>query len=355
MTPRVSQAGLRGVRLPPSPHAWHLARLEATRAVQSGSRPASAVVRAQADLRRGLALRPHRGRLIARSDWPYRKDGRRCEIDASMLFVGIDDGVRPSLPDSFFENKVQIRRVLGVPRAFLRAGIEPDMLSSFEQHTESTFLTWLLDRRCRIACLGLRARGVLIINPAEVSTNLARFDGVRYGLSILSLRLSGKHTKRPARPDLVRRHGGEFLVGTFVLSAGYADAYYRKAREVRELIRADFARAFQLVDAIVLPVSPVLPWKFGEKSDPLAMYAADIFHRPVNLAGVPAQRSRPALWSARVNKTSRRIQLIAPHGGEDTLFSIGDTSVGTPVGSRVSAVGRYEECHVPTSTCGRGT
>ena len=98
----------------------------------------------------------------------------------------------------------------------------------------------------------------------------------------------------------------------------------------RELIRADFARAFQSVDAIVLPVSPVPPWKFGEKSDPLAMYAADIFTVPVNLAGVPAM----SVPSGSVEREGKQLpvgfELIAPHGGEDTLFSIGDTVARRP-------------------------
>ncbi|MEK7479794.1 MAG: Asp-tRNA(Asn)/Glu-tRNA(Gln) amidotransferase subunit GatA [Patescibacteria group bacterium] len=252
--------------------------------------------------------------------------------DAKSIFDAIrghDDSDSTSLPDSFFENKVQIRRVLGVPRAFLRAGIEPDMLSSFESTLKA-----LLDAGYSIVDVELPAldyalAAYYIINPAEVSTNLARFDGVRYGLSMPAPTIGETYEKTRAAgfgPETRRR----ILVGTFVLSAGYADAYYRKARAVRELIRADFARAFQSVDAIVLPVSPVPPWKFGEKSDPLAMYAADIFTVPVNLAGVPAM----SVPSGSVEREGKQLpvgfQLIAPHGGEDTLFSIGDTVARRP-------------------------
>ena len=118
-----------------------------------------------------------------------------------------------------------------------------------------------------------------------------------------------------------------------MLSSGYADAYYRKARAVREIIRADFARAFsagggssfggESVDAVVLPTSPTPAFKLGEKSDPLAMYAEDIFTVPVNLAGVPAI-SVPMGTVAREGKDLPvGFQIIGAHGNEETLFSIG--------------------------------
>jgi aspartyl-tRNA(Asn)/glutamyl-tRNA(Gln) amidotransferase subunit A len=161
-----------------------------------------------------------------------------------------------------------------------------------------------------------------IINPAEVSTNLARFDGIRYGLSVPADSIGEVYSKTRGQgfgPEVRRR----ILVGTFVLSAGYADAYYRKARAVRELIRADFAKAFESVDAIAIPASPIAPWKFGEKADPVAMYAADIFTVPVNLAGVPAI----SIPSGAVVRDGKKLpvgfQVITRHGGEETLFAIG--------------------------------
>ena len=112
-------------------------------------------------------------------------------------------------------------------------------------------------------------------------------------------------------------------MGTFVLSAGYVDAYYRKARAVRETLRADFARVFDTADAIALPTSPVPSWKFGEKADPVSMYAADIFTVPMNLAGIPAM----SVPSGAVERDGQQLpvgfQLIAPHRGEETLFQIG--------------------------------
>jgi len=113
-----------------------------------------------------------------------------------------------------------------------------------------------------------------------------------------------------------------------VLSAGYADAYYRKARAVRDLIRADFTRAFESVDAVATPTSPVPAFRLGEKADPVAMYAADIFTVPVNLAGVPAISvpSGTVVRPGRAGDDKKLpvgFQLIAAHGGEETLFTIG--------------------------------
>lgn len=113
-----------------------------------------------------------------------------------------------------------------------------------------------------------------ILQPAEVSSNLARFDGVRYGKGRDSF---GKEAKR------------RIVVGSYTLSSGYYDAYYRQALRVRTLVKQDFERAFEKVDALVTPVSPTTAFKLGEKtSDPLAMYMADVLTVPVNLAGLPA-------------------------------------------------------------------
>ena len=168
--------------------------------------------------------------------------------------------------------------------------------------------------------------------PAESSTNLARFDGVRYGLSVPAATIQEVYTKTRGEgfgPEVRRR----ILVGTFVLSSGYVDAYYRKARAVREIIRADFARAFsaargsslggESVDAIVTPTTPGPAFKFGEKSDPLAMYLEDIFTVPVNLAGVPAISVPMGTVVRDGVDLPLGFQIISAHGNEEGLFTIG--------------------------------
>ena len=127
-----------------------------------------------------------------------------------------------------------------------------------------------------------------IICTAEASSNLARYDGVKYGM-----RVDGKDIIDMYKQTRSRGFGKEvkrrIILGTYVLSSGYYDAYYRKAGQVRTLIRRDFDRAFEQCDVIVTPVSPTTAFKIGEKTeDPLTMYLSDIFTIPVNLAVCPA-------------------------------------------------------------------
>src|SRR6202030_3139706 len=126
-----------------------------------------------------------------------------------------------------------------------------------------------------------------IIAPAEASANLARFDGVRYGFRAKGttglLDHYGKTREEGFGPEVKRR----IILGTYVLSSGYYDAYYLRAQKVRTLIRQDFASAFQNVDAIISPTSAVPAFKLGERTaDPLQMYLADVFTIPANLAGI---------------------------------------------------------------------
>jgi aspartyl-tRNA(Asn)/glutamyl-tRNA(Gln) amidotransferase subunit A len=126
-----------------------------------------------------------------------------------------------------------------------------------------------------------------LIAPAEASANLARYDGVRYGLRVEDggmLDMFMKSRGRGFGPEVKRR----IMLGTYALSAGYYDAYYGQAQKVRTLIRADFDQAFKRVDAIAAPVAPTTAFKIGgHGDDPLAMYLEDVFTLPANLAGVP--------------------------------------------------------------------
>lgn len=145
-----------------------------------------------------------------------------------------------------------------------------------------------------------------IIQPAEVSSNLARYDGIRYGFG------------REAFGDEAKRR---IMLGTYVLSAGYYDAYYKKAMKVRTLIAKDFQNAFKEVDAIVAPVSPTPPWKLGEKlKNPLQMYLSDIYTITANLAGIPGL----SLPTGFVNGLPTGVQILGPQFSESLLFQIGN-------------------------------
>lgn len=212
---------------------------------------------------------------------------------------------------------------IGVPRAFLQSGVNPDVLALFESTLEKLKTEGYEIVDVEMPNIPFSLPVYYIVCPAEVSTNLARYDGIRYGLSLPADTIGEVYTKTRGAgfgPEVRRR----ILIGTFVLSSGYADAYYRKARAVRDLIRADFAKAFETCDAVALPTSPGPAFKIGEKAnDPLAMYAEDIFSVTANLAGVPAI-SVPAGTVPRDGvQLPVGFQLIAPHRGEGALFSIG--------------------------------
>jgi aspartyl-tRNA(Asn)/glutamyl-tRNA(Gln) amidotransferase subunit A len=159
-----------------------------------------------------------------------------------------------------------------------------------------------------------------ILMPAEVSSNLARFDGVRFGLSVPGADVSDSYKKTRAQGfgDEVRRR---ILLGTYVLSAGYADAYYNKAIQARKLIRKDFERIFQEVDLIATPTTPSPAFKLDEKTnDPLAMYLADIFTVPANIADLPAISVPSGFIEKDGKKLPAGFHLLAPHFREDILF-----------------------------------
>ena len=159
-----------------------------------------------------------------------------------------------------------------------------------------------------------------IIATAEASSNLARFDGVRYGFraeDAPELRQMYRKTREEGfGPEVKRR----IMLGTYVLSAGYYDAYYRKAQQVRALIRKDFLDAFKQCDAIITPTSPTAAFSLGEKvDDPLAMYLNDIYTVTANLAGVPGLSAPCGLSSERL---PIGYQLLGPYWSEPTLFNL---------------------------------
>ena len=155
-----------------------------------------------------------------------------------------------------------------------------------------------------------------VVATAEASSNLSRFDGMRYGNRIEGVDL--KETYRLTRAQFGEEVKRRIMLGTFVLSSGYYDAYYLKAQKVRHLIKNEFDKLFAEADLVLTPVTPTTAFEFGSKKDPLEMYLSDIYTIGVNLAGVPA-------ISLPIGKDSRGLpigmQLIAKHFDEETLFN----------------------------------
>lgn len=218
------------------------------------------------------------------------------------------------------EEKTHMR--IGVPRHLLKQGIDADVLATFDATLENLRALGheIVDVSLPTSSYALPT--YYVIQPAEASTNLARFDGIRYGV--------GKRGATPLEDYILSRSEGfgpetkrRILLGTFVLSSGYIDAYYRKADAARAQLRAEYDRAFESADVIAFPTTPSPAFRFGEKSDPVSMYLEDIFTVTANLTGMPAL-SVPMGEVMRENVALPiGMHLSAPHGGEGVLFALG--------------------------------
>ncbi|MBA4792465.1 MAG: Asp-tRNA(Asn)/Glu-tRNA(Gln) amidotransferase subunit GatA [Phenylobacterium sp.] len=224
----------------------------------------------------------------------------------------------PDFP-SFVGKSVKGLRI-GVPKEYRVDNMPPEIEKLWEQG-----IAWLKEAGCEIVEVSLphtkyALPAYYIVAPAEASSNLARYDGMRYGLRVDGANLTETYeqTRAEGFGDEVKRR---ILIGTYVLSAGYYDAYYLKAQKVRRRIADDFDQAFEKVDALLTPTAPSAAFALGEKSDdPVAMYLNDIFTVTVNLAGLPGM-SIPAGVDA--NGLPLGLQLIGKALDEGTLFSLG--------------------------------
>jgi aspartyl-tRNA(Asn)/glutamyl-tRNA(Gln) amidotransferase subunit A len=176
---------------------------------------------------------------------------------------------------------------LGLPKEYLIEGIDSPVKAAIDAAVKQMSSLGAEIIEVSLPTTEYAIAVYYIVATAEASANLARFDGVRYGYRAENpkdmLDLYGRTREEGFGPEVKRR----IILGTYVLSSGYYDAYYLRAQKVRELIRRDFARAFEKVDALVSPTSPVPAFKLGERvADPLQMYLADIFTIAGNLAGI---------------------------------------------------------------------
>jgi len=244
--------------------------------------------------------------------------------DAEELFEvirGKDAFDSTTFPDGTYAKRNVPKRI-GVPRSFLKEGLTTEVEAIFENALKVLAKKGyeIIDVELPLAARGLAA--YYIVMPAEVSTNLARFDGVRYGLRKEGEGLLGDYleTRGAGFGAEVRRR---IILGTYVLSAGYYDAYYGKAEGLRRSLTEEYNNAFASVDLIVTPTTPGAAFKIGEKSDPLAMYLEDIFSVPANLTGLPALSLSMGNLKVGSKELPVGMQFTAPHGDEGGLFHVG--------------------------------
>jgi aspartyl-tRNA(Asn)/glutamyl-tRNA(Gln) amidotransferase subunit A len=209
---------------------------------------------------------------------------------------------------------------LGLPKEYMIGGLDPEVKAAVDAAVKQFEKLGAEIVEISLPHTDYAVATYYIIATAEASANLARFDGIRYGARVDGadpLELYGK-TRGAGFGNEVKRR---IILGTYVLSSGYYDAYYLRAQKVRTLIRNDFLRAFETVDAMVTPTTPTAAFKIGEKSDdPLQMYLSDIFTISCNLAGI-CGISLPCGFT-QSPKLPIGLQLLGKPFGEETLLKI---------------------------------
>ena len=252
--------------------------------------------------------------------------------DAEIIFKAIS-GCDPL--DSTTINDETYKEILpkekytiGVPWSLVKSeGINTEVKKNFEESIKKMEKLGHSIVDISLPSINLSLAVYYIIMPAEASTNLSRFDGVKYGLHI-----DGKNLLE----DYLLTRGAGFgtetrrriLLGTYVLSAGYYDAYYGKAQIAREVLKKEFAEAFKKIDFIATPTAPIPAWKIGEKSDPLSTYLADIFTVPANIVGIPAISVPSGFIEVEGKNLPLGLQFMASHGGENILFDVSKKFLG---------------------------
>jgi len=251
----------------------------------------------------------------------------RSVADAELIFniiSGKDEKDSTTITGETYESTEDDPDTVGVPRDLLaHDGVDESVRESFQET-----IAGLEDEGYEIVDVSLdglsEALAVYyIIMPAEVSSNLARYDGVNFGHRSDGDDLMAQYinTRRDGfGPEVKRR----ILLGTYVLSAGYYDAYYRTAVRARKAIKNEFARVFSEVDVVATPTAPTPAFALEDKSDdPLEMYAQDMFTVSANIAGIPALSVPAGTVAADEKDLPVGFQLQAAHGDESSLFAVG--------------------------------
>ncbi len=249
----------------------------------------------------------------------------RTVEDAELLFDAIrgKDVLDSTTIDTTLYPTPTPKKKVGVPRHLLTQGLDVDVLEKFDAALQKLKAAGYEVVDVELPLAGLALAVYYILMPAEVSTNLARFDGVRYGLSKKGTSLIEDYALSRGEgfgPEARRR----IMLGTYVLSSGYYDAYFGKATAVRATLRAETARVLSEVDCIATPTTTAPATKLGEHTnDPLAMYLLDIFTVTANLTGNPALSVPMGLVEREGKQLPVGLQLTAAHGDEAALFRLG--------------------------------
>ena len=248
---------------------------------------------------------------------PFAKNSRDAEIIFDCI-IGKDEADGTSVDLTTSTSPKTSGRVIGIPRDFLKKGVDKEVLKNFQEQEEKLKKTGYTIKDISLPYSKYSLAVYYIIMPAEVSTNLSRLDGVRYGL-----RQEGNTLAETYKKSRSAGFGAEtrrrIILGTYVLSHGYYDAYYNKAWKVRRAIIKEYENIFKEVDFVMTPTTPTVAFKFGEKSDPLQMYLSDIFTVSANIVGIPSI-SIPTGFSS--SGLPFGTEFTAPYMSDKSLFLI---------------------------------
>jgi len=224
---------------------------------------------------------------------PFTKDVTDCAMVLNEI-CGRDEKDSTSLPveksdfTSFLTGDVKGMKI-GLPKEYLGEGISPEVREAVLKAAKAYEKMGAEVSECSLPMTEYALPAYYMISSAEASSNLARYDGIRFGYRAEGCEDLDDVFYKTRSEGFGKEVKRRIMLGTFVLSSGYYDAYYKKAQQVRTLVRDDFNKAFEKFDLLISPVAPITAWKFGEKSaDPLQMYAADICTVSINIAGLPA-------------------------------------------------------------------
>lgn len=251
--------------------------------------------------------------------------------DAEFLYdvvKGLDPMDSTTITEETYPKVKNFSKIVGVPRAFFEGeGISGEVKQNFEKALEKFESLGYKIKDIELPSISYALAVYYILMPAEVSSNLGRFDGVKYGLHVDGTNGVEDYfkTRGVGFGKEVRRR---IILGTYVLSSGYYDAYYGTALKVKEMIMSELREAFKEVDFILTPTTPTPAFKFGEKSSPLDMYLADIFTVPANISGMPSLSIPSGFVSVEGKNLPLGILLTSDLGREDNLFEAGKEFLG---------------------------
>lgn len=258
---------------------------------------------------------------------PIGKTVSDCEaVFNAINGKDIKDGT--TFDEKTYPQNKKSKLTIGVPKSLLDGALDSAVRAAFDKALEEYKKKGYEIKDVELPNISYALMVYYIIMPAEVSSNMARYDGMRFGLHVdgkNGIEDYFKSRRAGLGKEVIRR----ILLGTYILSSGYYDAYYNRANAVRRMITQDFLKAFQTVDFIATPTTPSVAFKIGEKTgDPLSMYLEDIFTVTANLTGMPAI----SVPCGKLNKGGKDLplglQLTATHGAEEILFRAGRDLLG---------------------------